>query len=228
MRLQATGLEAGYGAVPALHGVSVSVEQGEIVAIVGRNGVGKTTLIKALMGLLPATSGSVRLGGNDVTRWPPSRRVRAGLRAVYQERAVFSELTVRDNLRLNGLDASAQADVLEMFPDSLIGRDQQRAGTLSGGEQKMLASGCALRAGASILVMDEPTEGLQPSNVDLLGKHLSQARDDGLGVILVEQHLALATSLATRFVVLEKGEVVASGHADEPDIHERIATHLVI
>lgn len=228
MRLEAVDLEAGYGSVPALHGVSLAVDAGEIVAVVGRNGVGKTTLVKSLMGLLPATSGSVRLDGHDVTRWAPSRRVRMGVRAVYQERALFQELTVRDNLRLNGLGYPEQPEVLEMFPDSLIGREMQRAGTLSGGEQKMLAAACALRAGAPLLLMDEPTEGLQPSNVDLLGDHLSQARDDGIGVILIEQHLSLAKRLADRFLVLEKGEVVERGHATEPDIHERIATHLVI
>ena len=228
MRLQTQDLRAGYGGVPVLHGISLSVQSGEIVAVVGRNGVGKTTLVKAIMGTLAATSGTIQLDGNDVTKWNPSKRVRAGLRATYQERGLFQNITVGDNLRLNGHDRSRFDQILATFPNSLPGRADQKAGTLSGGEQKMLASACALHSDAALIVMDEPTEGLQPSNVDLLGKHLSQARDDGLGVILVEQHLALATSLANRFVVLEKGEVVASGHADEPDIHERIATHLVI
>ena len=228
MRLEARELRAGYDSVPALHGISLAVESGEIVAIVGRNGVGKTTLVKALMGVLPATGGRIYLDGLDVTRRPPSYRVRAGLRATYQERALFRELTVGDNLRLTGFAPSMHQRVLEMFPDSLSGRSAQHAGTLSGGEQKMLAAACALVSAAPMILMDEPSEGLQPSNVDVLGRHIANAREGGSGVLLIEQHLALAERLADRFVVLEKGEIVEEGHAGEDHIHDRIAKRLVI
>ena len=228
MRLEARELCAGYDSVPVLHGISLAVESGEIVAIVGRNGVGKTTLVRALMGVLPATGGQIHLDGVDVTRRPPSQRVRRGLRATYQERALFRELTVADNLRLVGFAPPIHRRVLDMFPDSLPGRATQRAGTLSGGEQKMLAAACALVSAAPLILMDEPSEGLQPSNVDLLGRHIATARERGSGVLLIEQHLALAERLADRFVVLEKGEIVEEGDAGEDRIHDRIAKRLVI
>ena len=196
MRLEARELFAGYDSVPVLHGISLAVDSGEIVAIVGRNGVGKTTLVKALMGVLPVTGGRIALDDKDVTRRPPSHRVRAGLRATYQERALFQELPVGDNLRLNGFAPSMHQQVLGLFPDSLMGREAQRAGTLSGGEQKMLAAACALVSSAPLILMDEPSEGLQPSNVDLLGRHIEHARSQGSGVLLIEQHLALAKRLA--------------------------------
>ncbi len=228
MRLEARELSAGYDSVPVLHGISLAVSEGEIVAVVGRNGVGKTTLVKALMGVLPATGGQICLDGRDVTRRPPSYRVRAGLRAAYQERALFQELTVADNLRLGGFAPATHQRVLEMFPDSLRGKAAQRAGTLSGGEQKMLAAAGALISASPVILLDEPSEGLQPSNVDLLGSHIAEARQRGSGVLLIEQHLALAERLADRFIVLEKGEVVDEGRAGEAHTHDRIAKRLVI
>lgn len=228
MRLDVDKLSAGYGTVPVLHGISLGIGPGEVVAIVGRNGVGKTTLVKALMGTLPATGGTVLLDGVDATAWPPSRRARAGLRATFQERAIFVNLSVGDNLRLNGISADRYDTVLESFPNALPGRAAQKAGTLSGGEQKMLASACALHTEASVIVMDEPTEGLQPSNVDVLGDLIAGARDEGRGVILIEQHIALANRLADRFIVLEKGAVVDSADASEPDVHTRVASRLAI
>lgn len=226
--LEARDLRSGYGTASVLHGVSVCVEPGEIVAVVGRNGVGKTTLVKTLMGVVPAMLGTVSLNGVDVTRRTPSQRVHLGLRATYQERGVFAEISVADNLRLNGFRSDQYASILATFPDSLDGRQAQLAGTLSGGEQKMLAVAIALKTMASILVMDEPTEGLQPSNVDLLGSHLEEARSAGRGVLLVEQHLALATRLANRFVVIEKGEIVDEGDATDPNIHQRLSEYLVL
>lgn len=226
--LVTSDLTAGYGTAPVLHGVSLEAGRGEIVAIVGRNGVGKTTLIKTLMGVLPASSGSIALDGIDVTKQAPSQRVQRGLRATFQERGVFAALTVADNLRLNGFGPADHETVLGAFPDSLSGRASQVAGTLSGGQQKMLASAIAVSTDAPLLLMDEPTEGLQPSNVDLLGDLLVRVRQEGRGVVLVEQHLALATRLANRFVVLEKGEIVDRGEAGDPDIKHRLTSHLVL
>ena len=228
MRLEAVDLCSGYGSLPVLHGVSLTVETGEIVALVGRNGAGKTTLVKTLMGVVRATGGSLTLGGLDVIRRPPSQRVRRGLRATYQERALFQELSVADNLRLNGFGPDHSGRVLGLFPDALAGRGPQRAGTLSGGEQKMLSVAVALSTSAPLLVMDEPTEGLQPSNVDVLGGHLEQARAAGRGVLLIEQHLALAHRLADRFIVLEKGEIVDAGLASDPAVQARVTQRLVV
>ena len=228
MTLIAENLCSGYGTARVLHDVSLSVELGEVVAVVGRNGVGKTTLAKTLMGVIPAMSGTVALGGHDVTRRTTSYRVRRGLRASYQERGVFGDISVADNLRLSGFRADEHQRVLAMFPDSLAGRETQLAGTLSGGEQKMLASAIAMATDAPILVMDEPTEGLQPLNVDRLGAQIDAVREAGRGVLLIEQHLALATRLADRFVVLEKGTIVDEGAATDPDIHQRLTDRLVL
>ena len=226
--LEVADLRSGYGAVPVLHGVSLTVAGGEIVALVGRNGAGKTTLVKTVLGVLRATGGALRLDGVDITRMPASRRVRAGLRATFQERALFGDLTVGDNLRLSGFGAESHDRVLDAFGPALSGRGSQRAGTLSGGEQKMLAAAIALAAPASLLVMDEPTEGLQPSNVALLGDHIESAREAGRGVLLIEQHLELAKRLADRFIVLEKGEVVDRGPAADPGLAARVARRLLI
>ncbi len=228
MRLNAMNLHAGYGGVPALHGISMEIQSGEIVALVGRNGVGKTTLVKTLMGLLPVTDGELLLDDQPITNWAPSKRVRAGLRATFQEKGLFQELTVGENLRLNGFEPNAQDAVLAQFPKSLSGRQSQRAGTLSGGEQKMLAAACALKTDASLIIMDEPTEGLQPSNVEVLGDHIDNARSAGRGVLLIEQHIALANRLADRFIVVEKGRVVEASPADDPTIQTRIKKRLAI
>ena len=227
-RLEAADLRSGYGTVPVLHGVSFAVSSGEVVAMVGRNGAGKTTLVKTVLGVLRATGGSLRLDGVDITRLPPSRRARAGLRAVFQERGLFGDLSVSDNLRLNGFGPEGCERVLSMFGAALSDRGSQRAGTLSGGEQKMLAAATALATDAPLLVMDEPAEGLQPSNVSRLGDLIESAQQAGRGVLLIEQHLELATRLADRFIVLEKGEIVDRGSAAEPGIAIRVARRLAI
>ncbi len=227
-RLEAADLRSGYGTVPVLHGVSLAVSSGEIVAVVGRNGAGKTTLVKTLLGVLRASGGHLLLDGVDITRLPPSRRARAGLRATFQERALFGDLSVNDNLRLNGFSSESHDRVLSMFGPALSGRGSQRAGTLSGGEQKMLAASIALATTALLLVMDEPSEGLQPSNVSLLGDHIESAKQAGRGVLLIEQHLELAKRLADRFIVLEKGEVVDGGSAVDPGLAARVARRLAI
>ena len=140
----------------------------------------------------------------------------------------ISQLSVGDNLRLSGHPVAEHGRVLAMFGESLAGREAQRAGTLSGGEQKMLAAASALASTASILLMDEPTEGLQPSNVERLGDALAAARQEGRGVLLVEQHLALALRLADRFIVLEKGEIVDAGAAGEAGLADRLSGRLAL
>lgn len=226
--LEVRDLSAGYGGVPVLHSVSFALAPGETTALIGRNGVGKTTLARALVGLLEATSGSVRLGPVSITAEPPSERARRGLRLAPQEQGVFPNLTVAENLEVAGLTATLIREATAMFPGSLRGRENQAAGTLSGGEQKMLAVARTLAGDASVLVLDEPAEGLGPTNVDLLGDHLERARAQGRSLLLIEQHLALAHRLSDRFLVMERGKIVDEGRAGDPRLDQRIEQRLVV
>lgn len=226
--LSVQGLSAGYANVPVLNSVAFSLSPGEMVALMGRNGAGKTTLASTLAGLLPATAGSIRLNSVDITSEPPSERVHQGLRLASQDRAVFPNLTVAENLEVAGLAPADIDGALAMFPQSLQGKQNQSAGTLSGGEQKMLAVSRTLAGTGEVLILDEPAEGLQPSNVDLLGVHLRRARRAGRGILLIEQHLALANRLSDRFLVMERGRIVDEGVAGDPGLGERIEMRLVI
>ncbi len=210
--LSVADVHVSYGKTPALSGVSLAVGPGEIVSIIGRNGVGKTTLLKTIMGLLRATAGVLTLDGEDITRLPAYERARRGLGYVPQGRMIFADLTVGENLRI-GADlnrAGAPAlleEVLAEFP-RLRERYRQRGGTLSGGEQQMLALGRALVGGPKVLLLDEPSEGIQPSIVqEIEAKIAAINRSRGLAIILVEQNIEFAAALARRVYVMEKGRV---------------------
>ena len=227
--LELTELTSGYGSSPVVHGVSLQIAPGEIFALVGKNGMGKSSLLKTILSFLPAWGGTVRINGVDATDLPPHRKRALGLAYAPQEQALFQDLSVRDSLRL-GLtgDRSFEArlaDVSGWFP-VLTARLSQRAGTLSGGEQKMLIVARGLIAEPRLLLLDEVTEGLQPSVVDRLSEVLATTRRErGTAMLVVEQHLPFVLGLADRFAVFKRGEVVDTGTV-EPDSAARIDEHM--
>jgi ABC-type branched-subunit amino acid transport system ATPase component len=227
--LELVNLTSGYGSSTVVHGVSLEIAPGEILALVGKNGMGKSSLLKTILSFLPAWEGTVHIDGRDVTRLAPFRKRALGLAYSPQEQALFQDLSVRDNLRLGlsddrGFEASL-SDVSGWFP-VLTARLSQRAGTLSGGEQKMLIVARGLIAKPSLLLLDEVTEGLQPSVVDRLAQVLAATRRDrGTAMLVVEQHLPFVLGLADRFAVLKRGEVVDTGPV-EADSAARIDEHM--
>lgn len=219
-RLEVIDLHAGYGEAAVLHGVSLAVAGGTIGVVLGRNGVGKTTLIRALMGLNPVRRGSVRLGEQDITRRAPEARARLGLGLVPQGRRLFRSLTVREHLMVGarapgpGTEGWTMERVLALFP-RLAERMDHRGGMLSGGEQAMVAIARALVGNPRVLLLDEPTEGLSPLLVRDVADTLGVLREEGVGVLLVEQNLGLALRVADRIHVMRKGRIVHSGTAAE-------------
>jgi len=220
-------LDVAYGGSQVLWGVDLRVAPGEVVCLMGRNGVGKTTLLKAVMGLQPVRGGRVTFGGADITRWAPDSRARAGIGYVPQGREIFPHLTVHENLKVAQLGCGrtdSMDDVLDLFPAlrRFLGR---KGGVLSGGEQQMLAIGRALLMRPTLLILDEPTEGIQPSIILEIEEAIRRIRNEmGLAVLLVEQYLDFAERLADVYVIMAKGSVVAAGvtrdlHADQVKQH---------
>jgi urea transport system ATP-binding protein len=220
MKLSVEGLHASHGRTPALFGVSLDLDEGRRCCVLGRNGVGKTSLMNTIMGVLPARGGTVTLDGRDITKLPPWERVRAGLGYIPQERTGFAHLTVADNLRVV-LETRREAkrseidEVLDLFP-RLKPLLKRAAGFLSGGQRQQLAIARALLTKPKILLLDEPTEGIQPSIVAEIEESILQfhARD-GLGILLAEQYVELALRMADSYVVLEAGSVAAQGATAE-------------
>ncbi|WP_169944290.1 urea ABC transporter ATP-binding subunit UrtE [Microbispora sp. H11081] len=217
--LSVEGLESGYGRARVLFGVSLEVPAGSLVCVMGRNGVGKTTLLDTVMGVLPATGGTVRFEDKDVTRLRPDQRVRLGMGYVPQGHDTFPQLTVMDNLLVT-LEASAHREhaaleeALEVFP-RLKPLLKRPAGFLSGGQQQQLAIARALVTRPKLLILDEPTEGIQPSIILEIEEAIERLHATGLAILLVEQYLDLALRLADGFVILDAGRVVRSGPARE-------------
>ncbi|MHB2169798.1 ABC transporter ATP-binding protein [Alsobacter sp. R-9] len=223
------GLVAGYGGVDVLRGLDMQVAQGEIVAVLGSNGVGKTTLNKVLSGVLRARAGRVRFDGADVTGAAPSAIVEAGLIHVPEGRKIFPDMSVRENLELGSYRRATKnraaniEKVFATFP-RLRERVRQRAGTLSGGEQQMLAIGRGLMAEPRLLILDEPSLGLSPLLVEEMFGLVQALNRDGLTILLVEQNVMQSLGLAHRAYVLETGRFVLSGTGEElarnPDLEK--------
>ena len=220
--LTVSNLHLHYGASHILRGISLEARPGEVMCIMGRNGVGKTSLLRAILGLQPTSDGNVTWVDQDVTRLPAHRRARLGFASVPQGRDIFARLTVAENLR-TGFAAAPTGEkyvpehVFELFPvlKEMLGR---RGGDLSGGQQQQLAIARALVMRPKLLVLDEPTEGIQPSIIKDIGRVIADLAAAGeMAIILVEQYFEFARDLADRFAVMERGEVVLSGVRGEMD-----------
>jgi branched-chain amino acid transport system ATP-binding protein len=213
-----------YGESHVLQGITLSVGPGEVVTILGRNGMGKTTLMRSIIGFTPPRHGRVRFKGDDITRWPPYRMVERGMALVPQGRRVFASLTVRENLEVARHGQRGRwtlPRVLELFP-RLGDRVQNRGNKLSGGEQQMLAIGRALMTDPDLLLMDEPTEGLAPLLVREVGRVIAELKREGLSILLVEQNLPLALSVADRVHILSRGQIVHSSRPAELMANEEV------
>jgi branched-chain amino acid transport system ATP-binding protein len=210
--LEVNDVHTYYGESHVLHGVSLAVADGEVLTILGRNGMGKTTLIRSIIGFTPPRQGAVRLKGEDVAGWPPYRLVERGVALVPQGRRVFPSLSVRENLDVAraGNGRWSLDRVYELFP-RLRERAANRANKLSGGEQQMLAIGRALMSNPTLLLMDEPTEGLAPLLVREVGRVIGELKREGLSILLVEQNLPLALGVADRVHILSRGQIVYTG-----------------
>ena len=221
--LKVEGINQYYGGSHILRNVGFEAKPGEVTVVLGRNGVGKTTLLKSLMGVVPVKTGSVVLDGTDLTRATSYDRVRAGIGYVPQGREIFGRLTVEENLRMGLASRPAgtaiPAELFELFPvlKQMIGR---RGGDLSGGQQQQLAIARALAFGPKLLLLDEPTEGIQPSIIKDIGRVIRRLAEHGMNgqrmaVVLVEQYYDFAAELADQYIVMQRGEVIARGPGSE-------------
>ncbi|WP_321112685.1 ABC transporter ATP-binding protein [Halorussus salinisoli] len=218
--LDVSGLVAGYGATEVLHGVSLCVEEGEVVSLVGRNGAGKTTTLRSIVGNVVPSAGSVTFDGEDVTGLSAEKTVQRNVAFVPEERRIFPGLTVAENLRVGQLGGGETADprdpeeVLAEF-ENMRDHPDRKGAALSGGEQQMLAIARALVAGADLLLLDEPTEGLAPFVVRQVEDLVTSLNAEGISVLLVEQNVQVALELADRHYVLDRGEIVYHGTSDQ-------------
>lgn len=210
--LQVSGLRAGYGAVEVLFGVDLALQPGEVLALMGRNGAGKSSLLKALIGLMPRASGRVRFEGHDILGWPSYRICRLGLGWVPEDRRIFTDLTVAENLQIGrrpprpGVPAWTEERLLRLFPN-LAGMLDRPAARMSGGEQQMLTVARTLMGNPRLVLLDEPSEGVAPRIVEQMAATILALKREGLAVLLSEQNLGFAAAVADRACVLDRGEV---------------------
>jgi ABC-type branched-subunit amino acid transport system ATPase component len=230
--LELQGVSSGYGEAVVVREVALDIRPGEIFVLLGKNGMGKSTLLKTVMGFLPIRSGTIRVSGEDITGQPPHRIARRAIAYTPQEQALFQDLSVEENLQLAVRNESRLRAGLrrmgEIFP-FIPQRLKQRAGTLSGGEQKMLLIARALMSAPRLVLVDEITEGLQPSVVQKLAAVLKAEREQaGTAMLLIEQHVTFALEVADRYAVLKLGEIVDRGSAVDAGAEQRITAHLSV
>jgi branched-chain amino acid transport system ATP-binding protein len=227
--LEVEGIDVFYGRIQALRGVSLHVDEGEIVTLIGANGAGKTTTLRAISGLTPASAGAIRLRGEDITRLQAEDIVPKGIGHAPEGRRIFARMTVRENLDLGGYirrDGAARADierVYTLFP-RLRERQNQLGGTLSGGEQQMLCIGRAMMSRPKVLLLDEPSLGLAPLMVDTIFRVIREINSEGTTILLIEQNALKALGVAARGYVLETGRIVKEGTSkallESPDVQK--------
>lgn len=230
--LSTKGLRAGYGGKPVLQGLDLDVHKGEIVAVIGRNGVGKSTLMKSLIGLIPSMEGSILYQGQGINALPAHKRARLGIGYVPQGRDVFPRLTVAENMAVGGLrktvSEAERERVLDYFP-ILRERWSQRAGTMSGGQQQQLAIARVLIADPELILLDEPSEGIQPNIVQDIARIMVELnRATGVTVVLVEQNIDMIRAMAQRCYVMDKGRIVAALDRDALADGEAMRRHLAV
>ena len=228
--LKIEGVNQYYGGSHILRNLSLEAKLGEVTVVLGRNGVGKTTLLKSMMGVVPVKTGSIKLDGGDITRDTPYERVRKGVGYVPQGREIFGRLTVEENLRMGLAYKSGSTpippELFELFPvlKQMINR---RGGDLSGGQQQQLAIARALAAGPKLLILDEPTEGIQPSIIKDIGRVIRMLADRGtMAIVLVEQFYDFAAELADQYIVMERGEIIQRGRGKDMEaegVRERMS-----
>ncbi|MBV9533191.1 MAG: ABC transporter ATP-binding protein [Bradyrhizobium sp.] len=232
MLLQIADIQAGYGEIGVLHGISLSLAAGEILGVLGRNGMGKTTLIRCVAGLLRASKGTIAFDGQDVTRVPAHERARRGMTTVVQGRGLFPRLTVAENLEMGrtagGTKPSRIEEVLEYFP-RLAERLSQPAGTMSGGEQQMLAIGRGLMTHPRLILLDEPSDGIMPVLVRQIAEIMVRInREEKVAIVVVEQNVPMVFSMTDRCVIIEKGRIVAEGTREVVSQSEVMREYLAI
>lgn len=233
MSLEALGVTAGYGDITVLRNVTARVDEGRVLGILGRNGMGKSTLIRALAGLIQPSAGQIRLAGRDITGLSSHERARAGLATVVQGRGIFPRLSVRDHLTMGRVAGGGRKrdrldEVLGYFP-RLGERLHQAAGSLSGGEQQMLAIGTGLMTDPRVMLLDEPSDGIMPTLVEQIGERLREMNQrEGMTIVIVEQNVPMVFAIADYCVVLENGAVVAEGPGDQVASSDAVRQYLTL
>ena len=230
--LKAEGVFAGYPGKMILHGVDIAVRRGEVVALLGANGCGKSTVLNTISGFVDITAGRITLAGQDISKSPPHKIFRMGVAQVSQARDLFPDMTVEENLRLGASRSDVNEDallarILDQFP-RLRERSGQRVRTMSGGEQQMVAIGRALMSAPQVLLLDEPSGGLAPKFVEEIGGILLQTKAAGMTILIVEQNIKLALKVADRFLVLKSGLVVERGDLSKTVSAETIARDIYL